>query len=272
MRTLVPVLLIGCSNAQSAPPTCFQDNAWTQWAPGLDFGVFQHKVATPVGDGRIRVLRVDPGRWRTDLHTARTIHDTRKAADWADHTGAVAITNAGMFATDMTTHVGSLTINGHERGLPNTTYHSVATFESTRGGPHFDIVDTDRQKVEPDRWGYTLQNLRLIRSPGESRWANRTKMWSEAALAKDAEGRAWWVFTRSPWTMRDLNAALIGLGAVAAQHLEGGPEAQLHVSAGGCSFSHFGSYETGFVENDGNDFAWRIPNVLALSPRVPAAN
>jgi hypothetical protein len=39
---------------------------------------------------------------------------------------------------------------------------------------------------------------------------------------------------------------------VAAQHMEGGPEASLYLHSGDCEFAGMGSYETGFTENDNN--------------------
>ena len=73
--------------------------------------------------------------------------------------------------------------------------------------------------------------------------------------------------------MHDLNQELLGagIGIVAAQHLEGGPEAQLYFRAGGVEKEMFGSYETSYQENDANAFPWPIPNVLAVRPRQTAA-
>jgi hypothetical protein len=54
---------------------------------------------------------------------------------------------------------------------------------------------------------------------------------------------------------------------VAAQHLEGGPEAQLYINMGGTELEVVGSYETDFNESDDNDRAWPIPNIIGLRPR-----
>ena len=57
---------------------------------------------------------------------------------------------------------------------------------------------------------------------------------------------------------------MAGIGLVALQHLEGGPEAQLYLNVGDTELEMVGSYETSFRENDGNARAWRIPNVLGV--------
>ena len=94
-------------------------------------------------------------------------------------------------------------------------------------------------------------------------------MASETALGEDDAGRILFIFTRSPFSGYELNEELLHarIGLVAAQYLEGGPEAQLYVHAGKNEMEMFGSYETSFAESDKNSEAWPIPNVLAIKPR-----
>ncbi len=77
------------------------------------------------------------------------------------------------------------------------------------------------------------------------------------------------IFTRSPYSMDDLCRELLALdiGLVAAQHLEGGPEAQLYVRLGSVEREWFGSFETSFRENDENEQAWPVPNVIGIRAR-----
>ncbi len=69
--------------------------------------------------------------------------------------------------------------------------------------------------------------------------------------------------------MYGLNEELLelGIGLVTAQYLQGGPEAQLFLRAGSDTLELFGSYETFFWENDDNQNAWPIPNVIGVRPR-----
>ncbi|MBK9471208.1 MAG: hypothetical protein IPO18_02835 [bacterium] len=55
------------------------------------------------------------------------------------------------------------------------------------------------------------------------------------------------MFCHAPLTMHDFNEALLGLGigVVAAQHLDGGPPAQMFVRVGDVERELVGSYETG---------------------------
>ena len=111
-----------------------------------------------------------------------------------------------------------------------------------------------------------MQNLRLIRAPGQSVWGKQDRRWSEAAVATDGAGRILFIFTRQPWAMNELNDKLLALplGITAAMHVEGGPEASLSIHAGGVDLDLNGSYETGFNENDGETAQWPIPNLIAV--------
>ena len=74
--------------------------------------------------------------------------------------------------------------------------------------------------------------------------------------------------------MHDLNQELLAsrIGVVAAQHMEGGPEAQLYVHTGDIELEMFGSYETSFKENDQNEAPWPVPNVIGVRPRGTVAH
>jgi len=101
------------------------------------------------------------------------------------------------------------------------------------------------------------------------KWRPQNKKASETALGEDATGRILFIFARSPFSMYELNEELLHarIGIVAAQYLEGGPEAQLYVHIGNSEMEMFGSYETAFEESDTNSESWPIPNVLAIRPR-----
>jgi len=58
-----------------------------------------------------------------------------------------------------------------------------------------------------------------------------------------------------------------GIGIVAAQHLEGGPEAQIYLKVGSKEIEMSGSYETSFFEYSNNAGIWPIPNIIGIRPR-----
>jgi hypothetical protein len=58
-----------------------------------------------------------------------------------------------------------------------------------------------------------------------------------------------------------------GIGIVAAQHLEGGPEAQLYLNVGDFELDLCGSYESSYNEDDRNVTRWPIPNIIGIRQR-----
>lgn len=253
--------------------------AWEQLAPGMDFGTFAVKKPGLINDAHIIILRIDPKLWEPVLigKSWNDASENKTAREWCENHKLTAAINAGMFATDNTTHVGYLASKGQVNSSHVNKYMSVAAFDPKKKGkglPEFRIFDLDDPDVTIDKilrdFSSVAQNLRLIKRPGENRWRRQGKMWSEAALGEDGAGRMLFIFSRSPFTMHDFNQELLslGIGLVAAQHLEGGPEAQLYLRIGNVRHEMFGSYETAFKENDDNAASWRIPNVLGVRPRA----
>jgi len=209
------------------------------------------------------------------IHRANAVEDAnRTAREWCEAQELTAAINAGMFKTDGKTHVGLMRFREHTNNGEVNKYQSVAAFDPH--DPHlapFHIFDLDATHVTVQSilkdYGSAVQNLRLIKRPGSNQWSKQSKMWSEAALAEDGAGHMLFIFSRTPFSMHDLNEALLaaGIGILTAQHLEGGPEAQLYVYAGSFKLEQFGSYETSFRENDSKPAPWPIPNVLGVRPR-----
>jgi hypothetical protein len=251
---------------------------WQSLAPGMDLGTFSASRPSVSGDALITVLRIDPDLWSLEyfgLSLDGSGSSGRTARQWSKVHRLTAAINAGMYGTDYRTHVGYLRFREHLNNDNVNAYRSVAAFDPRRDGlPHFRIFDLDSPGVSMETilqdYASLVQNLRLIKRPGQNRWHQQEKMWSEAALGEDESGRILFIFCRSPYTMHDLNNELLRLdiGLVAAQHLEGGLQAQLYIHAGDMEFEISGSHGTSSRENDDILVAWPIPNVLGVRPRV----
>jgi len=229
------------------------------------------------GDSRIAVLRIDPKHWelkaigigQTGEHMGHT------AKEWCNSHKFAAAINAGMFAGDGKTHLGYSRYLDQVSNKQINHYQSVAAFNPRNAElQSFRIFDLDTSTVTMQSilkdYASAVQNLRLVKRSGLNQWGPQSKKWSEAALGEDSAGRILFIFSRTPFSMHDLNQELLAsdIGLVAAQHLEGGPEAQLYVHAGGVEMELYGSFETSFQENDSNAMAWPIPNVLGVEPRT----
>lgn len=236
-------------------------------------------VSSPnsAANSRIAVLRIDPRLWELEvIGTSRTGESAGHTAhEWCEQHKLTAAINAGMFKPDQKTHLGYLRFREHINNGNINKYQSVAAFDPRNSAAlaPFRIFDLDAPGVTFQsilkEYASVIQNLRLIKRPGSNQWSQQARKWSEAALGEDDAGRALFIFSRAPFSMYDLNRELLasGIGLIAAQHLEGGPEAQLYLRVGKVELEMFGSYETSFLENDSNLTPWPIPNVLGVRPR-----
>ena len=242
----------------------------------------QTRKQSILGDSKITVLRIDPDRWDLEVMGVAESGESagHTAREWSRiHKYAAAI-NAGMFETDGKTHIGYVRSHDHVYNAKVNAYQSVMAFDPHEGKtvPRYRMFDLDSpgssmQAILAD-YASAIQNLRLIKKPGLNQWGKQAKEWSEAAVGEDRQGRVLFIYSRSPFSMHDLNAELLssGIDLVAAQHMEGGPEAQLYVHAGDTELEMFGSYETSFKENDQNAAAWAVPNVIGVRPRAVATH
>jgi hypothetical protein len=269
------VFLLGLSLLQIVSPA----SDWKTVAPGMDYKYIAARTPSAVGDSRIFILRVDPNLWQLEAFgISQTGESTgHSARDWSQQHKFSAAINAGMFATDFKTHLGYMGSAAHVNNSHPNAYQSVAAFDPRDShSPPFRIFDLDTPGLHfaeiQKNYASALQNLRLIKKPGSNQWSQQDRQWNEAALGEDDTGRILFIYSRSPFSMHDLNNELLaaGIGILAAQHLEGGPEAQLYLHVGSLEMEMYGSYETSFRENDSNSAAWPVPNILGLRARTPA--
>jgi hypothetical protein len=249
---------------------------WKQLQPGLEFAVLALDPTSP--DKPLTVVRIDPAHAQLRaVVAAEQDGRERTAHDWCEREKLAAAINLGMFRLDHRTNVGYLRtgkrINNHKWA---SKYQSGLAFHPRRADlPSAILVDLDepgaKQKLES--YDTVIQNLRLIKSPGQSAWHKRDRQWSEAAVASARDGHILFLFSRKPYAMADFNRMVLALplDIERAMHVEGGPEASLSIHAGGVDTDLFGSYETGFIEQDSNDRAWPIPNVIGVEA-VPASS
>jgi hypothetical protein len=254
----------------TAPMAQSQALSWKTLQPGIEYALVsapEHGALS--SDAHIHVVRIDPAKAPVEAIMAGA-EDGRAhtAAEWCRKRNLAVAINMGMYREDRRTNSG----HAHARGYVNnarwvSAYKSALGLGALKGGgPPALLADLDMpdEKSRLSTYGTVVQNLRLIRSPGRGVWGQQDRRWSEAAVATDKERRVLFIFSRYPYSMKELNDILLSLplGITAAMHVEGGPEASLSIHAGGVDLDLNGSYETGFNENDAEQRQWPIPNVL----------
>jgi hypothetical protein len=251
------------------------EGRWSELGRGLELGSFPLEGHGFTG-ARVHVLRVDPRLWELTLHALpRGESEGYTAREWARREGLVAAINAGMYQMDYRTHSGYLAADGTVFSRGVNPYLSAAAFAPVDpASPPFRIVDLDEEPLAEvtARYRRVVQNLRMVKRPAENRWSPQGRRWSEAALGEDREGRALFIFCAAPLPLDRLIAALLELplGLVAAQHLEGGSQAQLFVAAGGERLELVGDHEGAFPPSEQGRPARPIPNVIGVRQRAAA--
>jgi hypothetical protein len=160
------------------------------------------------------------------------------------------------------------------QGKKVKSYQSLAAFTpQTKDAVPFRIFDLDAagtnfEQIKKDYF-HVIQNLRLIKRPGENRWDKKSRRWNEAALGEDKQGRALLIYSSGLLTMHDFNEALLSLplDIVAAQHLEGGREAQLYINHPNHTKELNNSIDPLYLGTNRNLGAWPIPNIIGISKK-----
>jgi len=185
---------------------------WKEIDAGMEIIEFAAKKPSIIGDSKITIIRIDPQQWELVFIGRSTTNEKfgRTAREWCEKYNLTAAINAGMFNTDNWTHTGYLKYRDHINSSYKNNYQSVLALDPINGGnlPQFRIYDLDAgssiQNISKD-YNLVIQNLRLIKKPGVNVWKQQERIWSEAAIGEDKQGRILFIYSLSPFSMHDLN-------------------------------------------------------------------
>ncbi|MFK7972901.1 MAG: phosphodiester glycosidase family protein [Bacteroidia bacterium] len=244
--------------------------AWEHLEAGLDLAVAEAPIHTNIGDNRLYVLRIDPAHFEFELISAKTENDhARPANEWLDKHNLVAAINAGMYQTDHLTNVGFMKDHGKMNNAKISNDNIMVAFHpATDSLPPFALLDkscTDWDSLLP-LYQSASQGIRMVKCEGKNVWSKQAKYWSTAAIGIDKEGRALFLFTRTPYAVHDFVSMMLQLpiGLQRCMYLEGGPETSFLLRHPKKNLTRIGSFETGFMEDDSNDRLWAIPNMIGI--------
>ena len=266
---LLWLVLPGAASVRAA-----ETGNWCALDEGLEIAQFSSVIDSPSVDTAVTIVRIDPAKWEMKL-LGRQINDEPEnltAQQWCEKYDLVAALNAGMFQQDFVTHVGYLNAGGRIFARRVRSYQSAVAFGPRNDSmPQFRIFDLDKDSLGEivRQYHSVCQNLRLISRARENKWSPQERRWTEVALGEDDLGRSLFIFCNRPMTMYDFNRMLLSLpiGLVAAQHLEGGPEAQLYLNLGQTKIERLGSFESGLSESYESSFPYPIPNVIGVAKK-----
>lgn len=244
--------------------------AWRPVVAGVEVAELDAPLKSRHSDSRFVVTRVDARKAEVVLLSARGAEAYPTAPGWADARGLAVVTNAGMF--DLETHrpVGYAKDGGRALNPRwRKDYRAVLVADpSDPSLPAVQLLDRECDDVDAllPKYRVALQGIRMVSCKGRNTWQKDAKEWSVAVAAVDGKGRLLFIHSRSPYTMNAFieHVKALPLDVRRMVYLEGGPEASLVVGSGADRVVRFGSYETGFNENDDNDVPWALPNVLGV--------
>ncbi|MEO8601553.1 MAG: phosphodiester glycosidase family protein [bacterium] len=247
---------------------------WQSLASGLDYAELVSPIRARDGDSIIRVLRVDPNRFVVELLNASATPDATRhtAHEWAQAHGLVAAINASLYQTDYRTSVSLMKTRQHVNNPRLSKHNAVLLFDHLDGdGPPVQIVDRTCRDLAPVQahYGAAVQSIRMISCHRGNVWGQTSRPWSSAAVGVDGRGRLLLIHMRAPLATHDLAEALLALPLDLREtmYVEGGPEAQLYVNAGGREIEVVGSHgSSGFTAVE-NTAALPIPNVIGIKPK-----
>ncbi len=245
---------------------------WELVDKGLHVGEFRSPQRSILGNSVITIIKIDPAQYTFKLLSAKEVGvKGMTLKGWCRQFGLLGGVNAGMYQTDGLSNVGYMKNFTHinnariaSKFLSVFACNPVA--EEIRRAKIFDIDESNMKDVIGN-YNTVVQNLRLIKRPGENRWSKQAKIWSEVALGEDREGNILFIYSPTPYSMYKFNAILLTLPVdiVCAQHLEGGPEASIYLRYKDVEIEKYGSYDSSFTGVDHTQGAAYIPNMIGFS-------
>jgi hypothetical protein len=262
------------SDQQSQNTLSRSSGGWQNLADGLELGIFDSPQPAEIGDSKIRILRIDPGRYDLKLLTASVSNKGRSlsAKQWCLQNGLVAAINASMFQADYKTSVSLMRTRTHVNNPRLSKDMTILAFDRLGSGvPAVKIIDRQCEdfKIWKNKYGSLVQSIRMISCTGKNVWHQQPKKWSTAAIGIDTADRVLFIHVGSPYSTHDLINILktLPLQIARAMYTEGGPQAQLYIKTGAQEYEFVGHSEIDLSNHTNSLFSWPIPNVIGISLR-----
>jgi hypothetical protein len=250
------------------------DIPWITLMDGLQSAELDAPEKSVVNDSKLTILKVDTRKFDFKFLTASEHGKQMRTADeWAKEFDMNLIVNAGMYSYNKVhSNKGYMKNYNHLNNPKKSTNNNamLAMHPKDKKKPDFEIIDITCQDWEKVKSQYysLCQGMRMISCEGEGMAFSKRpdQSCSMVLTATDVSNNLYIVFTRSPYTHREMIRFMLGLplNIRTTVYLEGGPEASLYINTGDTVIAKYGSYVSNTCDNDNNDHFWKIPNVIAL--------
>ena len=245
---------------------------WQKLADGLELGIFDAPQPAEIGDSKIRILRIDPGRYELKLLNASVSKKGRSLSvrQWCRQNGLVAAINASMFQADYKTSVSLMRTRTRVNNPRLSKDMTILAFDRlSTGVPEVKIIDRQCEdfKIWKNKYGTLVQSIRMISCKSKNVWRQQAKKWSTVAIGMDKADRVLFIHVGSPYSTHDLINILqkLPLDIARAMYTEGGSQAQLYIKTGAHEYEFVGHSEIDFSNKANSLFSWPIPNAVGVS-------
>jgi len=249
-----------------------QNSGWQKLVEGLELGIFSAHLPSEIGDSKIRVLRIDPQRFKLRLLNASAVENGRplSAKEWSRQEGLVAVINASMYQADYKSSVSLMRTKAHVNNPRISKDMAILAFDRKQTDvPQVKIIDRQCEDFETwnKKYGTVIQSIRMISCTGKNVWTQQPQKWSTAAIGIDARERVLFIHVGSPYSTHDVIdiLKLLPLNITRAMYTEGGPQAQLYINIGDHEYDFVGNYEIELQGNMKKLISRPVPNVVGIS-------
>ena len=276
LALLVVLLVRPVDCVAAATDLIAMEGQWQPLGKGLELGTFRIPAADGGSGSLFFSLRIDPQHYRFQLLnlSAQPRGRLLTAKQWCLQFGMVAAINASMYQKDYKTSVSYMRTRHHVNNPRLSKDMCLLAFgRRSKNLPLVKLID--RQCDDFSQWKKHyitwIQSIRMISCTGANVWRQQAHKWSTAALATDRQGRILFIYVGSPFSTHDLINILkqLPLSIDRAMYLEGGPQAQLFIKAGGVEHDFSGGSRQHKSTPMVFPIDYPIPNVIAIKPRKP---
>ena len=282
MKSAMTVLLLGLyialipaaagADRQTRESDSGTKTEWQELAPGLELGIFKAPLTSEIGDSTVRVLRIDPQRYRLRLLNASASESGRplSAKQWSRQNDLVAAINASMYQEDYRSSVSLMRTKSHVNNPRLSKDMTILAFDRKSADvPLVKIIDRQCEdfKIWQKKYRTMVQSIRMISCTGKNVWTQQPQKWSTAAIGVDNRDRVLFIHVGSPYSTHDVINFLqaLPINVTRAMYAEGGPQAQLYISIGDHEHEFVGNYDID-IQGDMKKLITRpVPNVVGIS-------
>lgn len=244
---------------------------WVKLQTGLEYAEFDSVEKAPVGDSKIRILKVNPKIFSFHLvnASAPTEGHLMSVRQWSKKHGFLAAINASMYQADHFTSISLMRSKGHTNNPSLSKHKTLLAFTAKdKKLPDASLIDRECDNLSIIRKQYLslVQSIRMISCKGRNVWKPQKEKFSTAAIASDKDGNILFIHVRSPYATHDLINALLKLPLriKTCMYVEGGHQAQMYIKGPEREYVLLGRYSSDFSGHALAKFGWPVPNVIGI--------